>query len=244
LERKLLKTFALKESFVADGPAKESLRDELGAIAAAYLDRWLCDGAQLAIAGGRQTWSVIRRLSPRNVRLSIAALGFGQHDPIALHTHSNTLLTIAWLLYAPRSEAHLVGSSKFQDLWRMSASVEDSPKYFVLASCSPLSETSPFAQLLGNEATKTILDEGIAGDFAYTFFRSNGEIARVPDIPGVDKSLLSATTLQSLSQRSDARTILIAGGGEKAEVTSWALKNRLCNTLIVDSELAEQLLAS
>jgi len=243
-EARLLHAFPLKETFVVEVSTRTSIRDELGAVAASYLDRWLCDGSLLAIAGGRQTWSVIRNLSPRNVRLNIAALGYGQHDPVALHTHSNTLLTLAWLLYAPRAQAHLVGSSKFKELWQLSDKIEAVPKYFVVASCSKFLASSPFAELLGKDVTNRLLDEGVAADFAYSFFRSNGRLVNVPIVAGVDQSVISAETLRRLSQRADARVILIAGGTEKASVAAWALKNKLCNTLIVDSELADQLLVS
>ncbi|MGI0013889.1 MAG: sugar-binding domain-containing protein, partial [Nitrososphaera sp.] len=242
-ETRLLHAFALKEAFVVEVATRASIRDELGAVAAGYLDRWLCDGSLLAIAGGRQTWSVIRNLSPRNVRLNIMALGYGQHDPVALHTHPNTLLTLAWLLYAPRAQAHLVGSSKFKELWRFSDNIGAVPKYFVVASCSLFSASSPFAELLGKDVTNQLLDEGVAGDFAYSFFRNNGRLVNIPTVAGVDQSVISPETLRTLTQRSDARVILIAGGTEKASVAAWALKNELCNTLIVDSELADQLLA-
>lgn len=242
-EARLLHAFPLKETFVVEVATRTSIRDELGAVAAGYLDRWLCDGSLLAIAGGRQTWSVIRNLSPRNVRLNIAALGYGQHDPVALHTHPNTLLTLAWLLYAPRAKAHLVGSLKFKGLWRFSNSIGSVPKYFVVASCSAFSASSPFAELLGKDVTKQLLDEGVAGDFAYSFFRNDGGLVNIPTVAGVDQSVISPETLRTLGQRSDARVILIAGGAEKASVVAWALKNKLCNTLIVDSEVADQLLA-
>ncbi len=242
IEDRLLNTFDLQETLVVDASTKGSLRDELGATTASYLDQWLCDGARLAIAGGRQTWSVIRNLSPRNVRLDIAALGYGQHDAVALHTHPNTLLTLAWLLYAPRSNAHLVGSAKFKQLWQLKARIAPVPKYFVIASCSAFSASSPFAEVLGEEVTSKLVNSGVVGDFAYSFFRRDGQVVDLPNIDRAAQSLLSAETLRSLSERSDARVILIAGGPEKVTVSRWALENKLCNTLVVDAGLAEDLL--
>ncbi len=244
VEERLAHVFALQEAFVVEVPAKRSTRDELGAFAAGYLDRWLCDGSLLAIAGGRQTWSVIRNLSPRNLRVNIVALGYGQHDPVALHTHPNTLLTLAWLLYAPRAQAHLVGSSKFKESWELSDATDITPKYFVIASCSMFSAGSPFAELLGKDVSNKLLNEGVIGDFAYTFFKKDGGVASAPIVSGAEQSVMSAETLRSLSQRSDARVIMIAGGDEKALVAEWALKHRLCNTLITDSDLAAKLLAN
>lgn len=242
-ENKLVDKFGLQESFVIEASAETSMRDDLGAVTAGYLDRWLSDGAQLALAGGRQTWSVIRHLSPRNVRVSVTALGYGHQDAIALHTHPNTLLTLAWLLYAPRAQAHLVGSSKFNELWKLSSTEGPLPRYFIVASCSCFSATSPFAVLIGKDSTADLLARGVVGDFGYVFFGQDGQLIEAPSMNGIPQSTMSPIKLQTVSRRTDARVILIAGGPSKATVALWALTNKLCNMLVVDSDLADQLLA-
>lgn len=245
LEEQLVRAFQLKDAVVIDVTDPYAMRDELGAAAAKYLDRWINDGARLAIAGGRQTWGVVRNLSPRNVRIDISALGYGQHDAAALHTHPNTLLTLAWLLYSPRARAHLVGSSRFTELWNLTAPVASTPKYFLLSSCSEFQATSPFADVLGKDASRRLLESGVIGDYAYTFFDGQGGLVDIPAIePTMPQSVFAPQTLQALSERDDARTLLVAGGTEKTKFAAMALKKKLCNTLIVDSSLADGLLKS
>jgi len=244
VEDRLIEKFSLSDAYVVPPSGRLSTRDDLGQFAADYLDRWLCDGARLGIAGGRQTWSVVRNLQPRNLRLRIFALGYGQTDSVALHAHPNTLLTLAWLLYGPRAQAELVGSSRFLEQWQLADPIEALPKYFVIASCSELTSGSPFSELLGEEATESILESGVVGDFAYVFLNDKGEVADTPFKVSVEQSTLSGTTLQALSERADARVILIAGGKEKADIAESALRCRLCNTLIIDVDIAERLLTS
>src|SRR5579883_2910905 len=70
LEATLARRFQLTDALVVEAPEEESARREaLGRTAAQYLDRNLVDGAQLAIAGGRQSWCVARNLAPRRLRL-------------------------------------------------------------------------------------------------------------------------------------------------------------------------------
>jgi DNA-binding transcriptional regulator LsrR (DeoR family) len=241
-EQRLINRFHLVESIVVDASDGSSTRNELGIAAANFVDQWIRDGSILAITGGRQTWAVVRNLKPRNVRVDIAALGFGQLDPIALHTHPNTLLTLTWLLYAPRATAHLVGSQKIGSLLSLTSPVDETPKYFVLASCGPFMEDSPLAGLLGASHTKKLLEAGAVADFAYLFFDRDGQVLPPKFVEmTAGQSVLTAESLQSLSRRPDSRVILIAGSREKAPIVNWAVKNKLCNTLVVDSELANQL---
>lgn len=244
LEIQLLSRFQLADVAVSEAAPESQLRETLGVTAASYLDRNLCDGATLAVAGGRQIWSVVRGLSPRNLRLEITALGIEQNDPEALHTHPNTLLTLLWLLYAPRSKAHLVGSDKFSRLWKLPKRVYSTPRFFVLASCAQFSDRSPFAQLAGPVLTKTLLDQGAVADFAYVFFGKSGEVINGAIDGEKHSSVFTAEQMRNISSRGDARAILVAGGIEKIPPILWALENRLCNTLITDCDTAQRLLKS
>lgn len=219
-------------------------REELGEAAARYLDRSLTDGAVLAFAGGRQMWNVVRNLAPRNVRADITAIGIEQSDPQALHTHPNTLLTLLWLLYGPRSKAHLVGAHHFRTIWNLPADGEAVPRYVVMASCGRFSSESPFANLLGGNVTRTLTDNDVSADFAYVFFRNDGQVINSITFPHKHVSVFSGDQLKRLSERSDARVILVAGGVEKVDVVLWVLQNRLCNVLVTDVLTAKALVAN
>src|SRR5262245_38353329 len=117
IERSLAQRYGLREAFTTEAAAEPTaIRDALGVLAADYLDRRLCDGAVLALAGGRQMWCVVQNLSPRQIALHVQALGYGQNDPRVLHAHANTLATLLWLFFAPRTTARLVGSDPARSL--------------------------------------------------------------------------------------------------------------------------------
>jgi DNA-binding transcriptional regulator LsrR (DeoR family) len=247
LEKALARQFGLAAAAVVETPDHPGeIRDVLGERAANYLDRWLCDDALLGVAGGRQTWAVVRSLSPRSIRLTITALGFKQNDPEVLHVHANTLTSFLWLLYSPGAKARLVAAIPDGTLWFGDLPVRSRPSYFVLASCAPLQAESAFAALLGERLTENLRARRVSGDFAYVFFGPDGaplgERSVIPTRSAVaDHSLLSAGILASLSRRPDARVIAVAGGEDKLPILRHTLAHQLCNVLITDRCTAEAL---
>lgn len=248
-EQALARAFRLADAVVVDSPRDlEDLRNTLGKAGAEYMNRWLCDDARLAIAGGRQTWEVVRHLDPRSIQLAISALGVAQNDPHVLHVHPNTLTTMLWLLYSPSATAQLVTAESPASPWPDALPLAARPVYFVLSSCSSFSPTSPFAALIGNDTTDRLLAMGVTGDFAYIFFSAKGDLIELADLgcsrSTINRSLFSAGALKRLASRSDARVILIAGGREKLSTIRQALRHLLCNVLITDHGSADELLSA
>ncbi len=240
-ETALLRKFELSDILIADETINaDNLRDTLGKAAADYINQNVCDGSLLAVAGGRQMWCMVQYLSPRRVRSTIFALGMHQADPQLLHVHPNTIVTLMWLLYSPRSQAHLVGSKLNSNPWLDQLPAKPYASYFVISSCSRFEENSPFGQLLGNDIAKSLTRQNVVGDYAYVFFNRSGQEVELPQ--SVDQFRLSATNLRDLSNRSDARTILVAGGDTKLSIIRAALKCKLSNTLITDQHTADKLL--
>ena len=248
IEHELSRRFDLKEALIIETPEDVlDLPDALGVEAAKYLDSRISDGGQIAIAGGRQMWRVVRNLSPRAARITITALGLHENDPEVLHVHPNTLTTLLWLLYSPGAVAKLVAAAPFESLWYRDLPVESRPSYFVVASCGPFREDIPFASLIGKEATRSLIDREASSDFAYVFFKKSGELldnqaCRVPPVEGIECSLLSAERLRYLSLRSDARVLVVAGGRNKLLPLRHTLDSRLCNVVVTDHNTATELL--
>jgi DNA-binding transcriptional regulator LsrR (DeoR family) len=241
LEALLVRRYQLAEALVVEAPAEESARREaLGRAAAQYLDRNLVDGAQLAIAGGRQSWCVARNLAPRRLRLDITALGLGQADPQLLHVHANTLTTLLWLLYSPRSTAHLIGAGPAPAPWSKPLPTRDDVSYFLIASCALLDPRAPFARLIGDDALDALAAAGPVGDFAYLFFNEAGEL--VPGPATAPQAIIPAPSLRALAKRRDARLMLVAGGAEKLAAMRATLTLGLANMVVTDAETAERLL--
>ncbi|HEX9941524.1 MAG TPA: sugar-binding domain-containing protein [Thermoanaerobaculia bacterium] len=248
LEKTLAKRFGLKAAVITDTPEDPlDLPEVLGSEAARYLDSHLSDDALLAIAGGRQMWRVVRNLSQRSIRITITALGIHENDPQVLHVHPNTLTTLLWLLYSPGAVAKLVAAGTFDSLWRPNLPVKERPSYFVVASCGPFQNGSPFANLIGPQATRNLLERGASGDFAYIFFDKDGQLLEPPDYRvsptnGIDHSLFSAQQLRDLSKRPDACVLAVAGGESKVLPLRHALDNQLCNVVVTDHDTATELL--
>jgi deoxyribonucleoside regulator len=241
LEQQLTERYGLADVRVSGEAAKHEagLRESLGSMAAEYLSQHLGTGAVLAIAGGRQSWCIVQRLSPRPLEISIVALGYRQNDPHVLHAHANTLTTLLWLLFSPRAVARLVGGDP-EKIVNVPLPVQPYPKYFVVASCAPFATGGPLARLLGEETTSTLLAKGVVSDFAYNFFDTHGRL--VPIAISGDQSILSAGCLSMLCKRSDARVVLVAGGREKLRAMQLALESKLCNTLVTDTATAQTLI--
>lgn len=241
LETELAEKLGLFEVHIVDTPTDYTrLRDDIGKIAAAYIDRQICDGSYLAIAGGRQMWCVVRNLSPRRVRATITALGMHQVDPELLHAHPNTLATLLWLLYSPRSQAHVVDAIQRAERWPADPQAKTSPTYFVLSSCSPFDPQSSFARLLGAEVVTSLKERRVSGDYAYVFFDNDGNEIELPI--AAPHFRLSGHTLRTMSSRSDVRTILVAGGDKKMGSIRATIKAGFCNMLVTDNETAQRLL--
>jgi Transcriptional regulator, contains sigma factor-related N-terminal domain len=178
-------------------------------------------------------------MSPRNLRVTFTALGIRQNDPHVLHAHPNTLVTLLWLLYAPRAEAHLVGSRL--SVWASGVDMpnREYPRYFVVGSCDRFDPNSSFSKLLGDEGTAYLLEKEASGDFAYAFLGREGLIGPPPS---GDHTFVGAERLKALSKRKDARVILVAGGPGKLPTTRVVLMNGLCNVLVTDKESSRALL--
>ena len=241
LERSFAKRFGLRDAIVTDSPDHESeLREALGLAAAQYFERVVSDDAVVGVAGGRQTWCLVRNLSPRNLSLRLTALGVRQNDPEVLHAHANTLITLMSLLYAPRSNAHLVGSPELDALWDLPNAPGDRVRYFLISSCGPFTSEGPLARLLGSRTTAELLARDVVGDFGYAFLSKDG-IVGVPEGTG-ESSYLSPERIRDVAGRKDGCALLVAGGGDKVPTMALALEHRLCNVVVTDTRTAERLL--
>jgi hypothetical protein len=161
-------------------------------------------------------------------------------DPNLLHAHPNTIVTLMWLLYSPRSQAHVVGAMPSPNPWLEPLPQTPHPSYFVVSSCSCFAHDSPFGHLVGPDFAKSLIAERVFCDFAYVFLDRSGKALTTPNT--TEHFILSAPLLAGLASRADARSILVAGGEEKLDAIKTVLNAKLCNTLITDEDTARCLL--
>jgi DNA-binding transcriptional regulator LsrR (DeoR family) len=104
-----------------------------------------------------------------------------------------------------------------------------------------MSASSSFAELLGKPLLSELTKARALGDFAYAFFDQSGREVAVPAM-ATPHRLLGFQLLQRLSQRTDTRIVLVAGGQDKLDVIEKTLLAGLANTLITDINTGGSLL--
>jgi DNA-binding transcriptional regulator LsrR (DeoR family) len=240
LESELAARFGLHRAIVArESAAEQDERQVVAAAAAEFLDRTLAAEMTLGIAGGRQMWEIVRRIRPRPLRVRLVAIGAGQVDPTVLHAHPNTLVTLLWLLWAPRAVAHLVGASAFERMWRADEKETPELRRVLIGSCSAFDPDAPYPQLLGKSVRTELRKHRAAGDFMGVFLNRRGRPINVGPPPSA--SLVDAEALGSNARRSDTVVAVAAGGAAKLTMIRLTLAAGLCNTLVTDVSTARSL---
>lgn len=244
VERGLMSRYQLKDAVSCELHGGTP-RDVVSKRTAEVLDRMFADGVDVAFGGGLQVWSIIRSLTPRNLALDMWAIGFGHVDHAIPHAHSNALVTLLSLLYAPRSTAHLVGAARFRQRWHnpvLYPPGEARVRRIVVGSCAPFDADSPYAQLLGKDITDFLVEENVVGDFMGVFITPDGKLIE-PYAPQMVVSHIPSSDLHGLSQRDDTIVLLVSAGLHKMRLARSVLEAGLCNALITDAETARALVA-
>lgn len=232
LETDLQLRFGLERVIVVDSLSEDSdvIRRTLGATAARYVDEIVSTNVDVNVCGGRQSWEVVRNLSPRRVATTVRAYGVPLTELGLHHLHSNTLATIVALLYQPRSQAELVvGSSD-------SVSSEHLLKkpQLVLGSCSVFDENSAFAKLLGKDLISQLVKDGAVGEFAYSFW--DHDYKELVELAAPGSRRFTRQQLSNLSKDSQNNVILVAGGNAKRPSIAAVVENMICNVLVTTVE--------
>jgi DNA-binding transcriptional regulator LsrR (DeoR family) len=237
LERAVARRWKLRRVVVAPETADiDEPREPIAIASASLLDEVLADGMLFAVAGGRQMWTMVRRMAPRSLAVHLMALGSGQVDPSVLHAHPNTLVTILSLLYAPRASAALVGAAEIGTLTDHSRKDASATRRVIVGSCSPFDRNSSYARLLEPKSVSALAKRRAKGDCIGVFLDARGAILDTE--PPDHASLLTGDQLESNAKRKDTLVILAAGGAEKRDMIRLSVAAGLCNTLVTDEPTA------
>lgn len=218
----------------------EDPSDIAAEVTSQFLDRTFFEGCVLGIGGGAQIWDIVRRLERRNLGMNLWAIGYGHVDKELPHLHPNSIVTLLSILYAPRSEPHLVGAERLDRAWHFPTLFpkdQRSVKRYLIGSCSMFDADSPYARLLGEEMTDFLTEENVMGDFLGVFIAPDGRLIE-PYAPGMTVSHVPSTDLRELAKRDDTIVLLSASGRHKAKLIRAVIEARLCNALITDLETA------
>jgi len=141
----------------------------------------------------------------------------------------------------PTSEAEVFGAMQLADA--------------ALLGIGTFSEQGLYTKMitasLGSSQLEEILQCGAIGDLNYYLLNSEGEVIECPSlVSSIGKnqanSLIKSINLKLLSQKADrgCRIIIAAAGSHKAPLVSLAVKKGYANHLLIDSSLAESMLAT
>lgn len=215
-------------------------RDSVGRALAGLLDSHAHDGLHMCVGGGSQIWAAVRALKPRNLRMHLSALGYGQVDHEQPHLHANALVTMLSLLYAPRSTVALIPDRSLAASIGTPAAGQDEVDRLIVGSCDPFSATSSYARRLGPEITEVLEENAVLGDYLGVFVTADGRTVE-PYLPSADVSHIGSGDLVAQSKRDRSLVILAAAGPERVGLMRQILKLGLCNALITDSETLNSL---
>jgi DNA-binding transcriptional regulator LsrR (DeoR family) len=255
LESDLIKAFGIRDArVVASSASEESTRVDLGRAAAALFDELVTDGASVGIGSGRTLFEMASRLpeKPRAISLYPANL-IVEQDLHLTGVSASAAVTIAWFRSRPVAEAqHLEmffpstnrrALVEYADqVWQTSTlerfrkEILSLDTYFLGAS--GVRKDSRLAQL-ANQSSNGQEFHQIVGDVAFNLLDAAGKEVDLDFGRMVLK--IPADRLNRIAQ-TDKAVVLVAGGKKKLRVISAALSAQLCNLLVTDSDVAEELL--
>jgi DNA-binding transcriptional regulator LsrR (DeoR family) len=244
LSERVRKKLGLKRAIVIDIPEHElsptTIRQRLGAAAAAVLSETVTEKDTLGIGWGRTLTSMASELT------EIARCPVVQMGGMIGTVHENSLELVrkvssighgrAYPLYVPLIVQNEQAAKSLLDQHGIAAAV----KLFDTITVGAVSVGSwdpPDSQLLDglSESDRTMLSgRGVVGEICATLFRADGTV--------VDALRSRAIAVNIDQLRKIRELILIAGGAHKARAIEAAIATGLGTTLVTDSSVAFALL--
>lgn len=250
LETRLEQQFGLQEALVVESRAEdssESIQRDLGAAAAAYLERSLNGFHALGISWGATLNSMVAAVRPQTgfsgrVVQIIGGLGRPEAEvhatelclrlARALHAQP-VLLPAPGIVPTPQARDVLLADT---DIQRAAALFGQLDLVFVgIGAPTSDSVLMRVGSILSAQELSLLREQGVVGDIALRFFDENG----LPVKSEIDRRVVGIT-LEQLKQA--RRVVGVAGGPQKLQSIRAALRGSLLHVLITDSLTAEQLL--
>lgn len=239
--------YDLKDVVITDvGETPEDSKEEIGRIAAAYLQQSIKDGDVIGISMGstlHQMVSCLEKCEDKDIRVIPLVGGVGQ---ASIQLHSNTLAEKFAKCYgcdfqpifAPaRVFSQVVKNELIKDLG-VSAVMEMVPelKIAVLGIGYPNEHSSIKATgYFAENEMETLISKGVAGEINMQFYDINGDTSSFKD-----NNYVIGVEVQKLKKI--PTTIGVAGGMDKVNAIKGAIRGGYINTLITDYNCAMALL--
>lgn len=259
LELSLKERFSLQDALVIPTPEDDqSLRLELGHVAATYLEELISDCRALGVGSGRTLFELVSSLPERPRNIAIYPIAVVAEQTLSVKgIDANVVVKVLWFKSRPLAQGFHF-ELFFPD--KSFAEVEDATHSLIVTkeaiklaeaianldcyvfSCSAVRLDSQLVALAQNkgQSEHDLIQRGIAGDFVFNTVNASGDY--LPS--GIEEVIFNIgyATLQILARDMSRKVVLIAGGVAKREVILAGLQARLFNVLITDSSTAESLL--
>lgn len=261
IESQLISHLGLRDAHVIQSTDKQDvLRLELGREAALYFDRCVSDGARVGVSSGRTIFEMASLISERSRKISIFPLNvILERDLLVRGLSANIVATILWFRSRPLATASRVEmffpAGDLATLRKMSTEILETPAVQALATqirdldayfigAGELREGSQvdfLSKTCGIELS-SLIQRGVVGDVAFNMLNAEGSPIRV----GLDDLLFHVKTedLRAAAASAKRTVVLVAGGSEKIPCVEAAIRGKLFNVLITDSETAQEILDS
>lgn len=253
LEEELESTFGLQKSIVIRSfPEQNDLEiklQQIGKIAASYLDDLLKDGDSIGISWGRTLFHVAEECKPKyhkDIRV-VQVLGAGSEEYDHRMDSPNLVRSIAEkyngtcsMIYAPLYVENNVVLKALKNEAIISKALKQAENVdYLITGIADFTNEAPsisWAGYLNAEEKERLLRKGTVGYVCGHFIDKNGH-AIVDD---VENNVVGIT----ISQLHKIKNVIaISGGVDKTRATFAVLNGKLINTLITDDKTAIKLLA-
>lgn len=252
LENVLREKFDLKAVLVAHRGHMEyeSMLRLLGRMAARYLEDLLSDSCVVGISWGTAVYEVVDAMRPRRLRATkvvqlIGGLGLGSQQidgpGVAIHLAERLggnyyTLNVPHIAADMQTRDSLLSLRAIQDTLRLG--LQANYALVGIGSVDPVRSSLLRTGYLSAAELEKIKASGAVGDICGTHFNAAGRILDIDinhRIVGIDLRALRKTPCQ---------IIAVSGGRVKAPAIAGALRGKLVDVLITDSNAAEEVIAS
>ncbi len=259
LELELLSKYDLKEVRIvssADDPGATLV--EMGKQGAALFEELVASGSRIGVSSGRTLFELVSRIPEKSRNISVYPLNvIHESSTRVTGVSANTSATILWFRSRPTAVAHRVElffpdgvrgpAPQFvrqmqQDpsIRNVRAALDDLDIY--LLGAGEVGQESRFWTLQARSGSQIAYEHRcpIVGDVAFNALTEQGEYVATDA-----EEMLFHVDLEQLKKSAkshDKSVVLIAGGMNKSKIIRAAIKARLCNMLVTDSDVAEYLI--
>lgn len=252
LEAQIENRFNLKEAIIVnvDETSYYSndriIKNQLGNVGANYLHRTITNGDVIGVAWGTTLQALVEHLKPQQLDdLHVVQLLGGVGLPEAKAHAADLSRRIAQLFYARLTllpAPGIVSNSESKKVFLADSLVQSAIDIFpkvtkAIVGIGALSTNSVLDnRVISSKIYKELTDKEAVGDLSLRFFNKNGE--------KVESSLENKLIGISLPELKKINNVIaIAGGSQKYEAISGALKSGYINVLITDILTAKRLVS-